>query len=122
MISPSSERHAELVARSLLFNAAFYANLLIHMLVALPTFVLPQCITVQISRSWGATSLWLVGAICGIRVAWHGREKIPRGPLLVASKHPSAWETFALLPLFSSPTAIAKRELLWLPLFGWCMC
>ena len=110
-----------LVARSLLFNVAFYLNLLLHMLVAIPTFVLPQPLMVQISRSWGATSLWLLRTICGIKVEWHGREKIPPGPLLVAAKHQSAWETFALLALFPSPTAIVKRELLRIPLFGWCM-
>jgi 1-acyl-sn-glycerol-3-phosphate acyltransferase len=121
MIKSSSASFAALVARSLLFNVAFYLNLLLHMLVAIPTFVLPQPIMVQISRSWGATSLWLLRTICGIKVEWHGREKIPPGPLLVAAKHQSAWETFALLPLFPSPTAIVKRELLHIPLFGWCM-
>jgi 1-acyl-sn-glycerol-3-phosphate acyltransferase len=48
-----------------------------------------------------------------------GLEKIPYGPLLVAAKHQSTWETFALLALFVDPTFIVKRELLWLPLFGW---
>ncbi len=121
MNKSSSIYFAGLVARSLLFNIAFYLNLLLHILVAIPTFVLPQPIMVQISRSWGATSLWLLRTICGIKVEWHGREKIPPGPLLVAAKHQSAWETFALLPLFPSPTAIVKRELLRIPLFGWCM-
>jgi 1-acyl-sn-glycerol-3-phosphate acyltransferase len=121
MTNRSSGSHAALVARSLLFNAAFYLNLLIHMLVAVPTFVLPQRVMVQISRSWGATSLWLLRVICGIKVEWHGREKIPKGAFLVAAKHQSAWETFALLPLFPYPTAIVKRELLPIPLFGWCM-
>jgi 1-acyl-sn-glycerol-3-phosphate acyltransferase len=121
MTNSTSASFAALVARSLLFNVAFYLNLLLHMLVAIPTFVLPQPTMVQISRSWGATSLWLLRTICGIKVEWHGREKIPSGPLLVAAKHQSAWETFALLPLFPNPTAIVKRELLRIPLFGWCM-
>ena len=50
-----------------------------------------------------------------------GREKIPHGALLVASKHQSAWDTFALLPLFSYPTYVLKRELTWIPFFGWCL-
>jgi 1-acyl-sn-glycerol-3-phosphate acyltransferase len=121
MTKAISASFVALVARSLLFNVAFYLNLLLHMLVAIPTFVLPQPFMVQISRSWGATSLWLLRTICGIKVEWHGREKIPPGALLVAAKHQSAWETFALLPLFPNPTAIVKRELLRIPLFGWCM-
>ena len=117
-----------LVARSLVFNAAFYLNLGLHMTVAIPTFVLPAWIMVQISRSWGATSLWLLRVICGIKVEWHGLEKIPKGAFLVAAKHQSAWETFALLPLFPMPTAswihdvksaLVKRELLRIPWFGW---
>lgn len=108
-----------LVARSLVFNAAFYLNLGLHMTVAIPTFGLPAWIMVQISRSWGATSLWLLRVICGIKVEWHGLEKIPKGAFLVAAKHQSAWETFALLPLFPMPTALVKRELLRIPWFGW---
>ena len=48
-----------------------------------------------------------------------GVEKIPPGPLLVAGKHQSAWETFAFLTLFDNPLFILKRELQWIPLFGW---
>ena len=116
---PIGSSNAMLVVRSLTFNAAFYINLGLHMTVAIPTFVLPQRIMVQISRSWGATSLWLLRVVCGIKVEWHGLENIPKGAFLVAAKHQSAWETFALLPLFPMPTAIVKRELLRIPWFGW---
>jgi 1-acyl-sn-glycerol-3-phosphate acyltransferase len=116
---PHGQSHALLVARSLVFNAAFYLNLGLHMLVATPTFLLPRRVMVQISRSWGATSIWLLRWICGIKVEWTGLEKIPKGAFLVAAKHQSAWETFALLPLFPYPTAIVKRELLHIPWFGW---
>ena len=43
----------------------------------------------------------------------------PDGPLIVASKHQSMWETFALLPFFDAPLFIYKRELAWIPFFGW---
>jgi 1-acyl-sn-glycerol-3-phosphate acyltransferase len=58
--------------------------------------------------------------ICGIKVEWRGLDRIPKGPLLVAAKHQSIWETFALVPMFPDPTFIIKRELMWIPLFGWC--
>ncbi len=57
--------------------------------------------------------------ICGVKVEIRGREKISDGPLLVASKHQSAWETFALVTLFPNPVFILKRELQWIPIFGW---
>jgi 1-acyl-sn-glycerol-3-phosphate acyltransferase len=52
-------------------------------------------------------------------VEYRGLEKIPDGPLIVASKHQSMWETFALLQFFDQPLFIFKRELKWIPLFGW---
>jgi 1-acyl-sn-glycerol-3-phosphate acyltransferase len=55
---------------------------------------------------------------CNIYVELRGLERIPKGPLLVAAKHQSAWETIALLPLFREPLFILKRELTWIPLFG----
>jgi 1-acyl-sn-glycerol-3-phosphate acyltransferase len=64
-------------------------------------------------------NLHLLRIVCGITVEWRGLEKIPAGACLVAAKHQSVWETFALLTLFRDPTYILKRELLWLPLFGW---
>src|SRR5207342_1866450 len=57
--------------------------------------------------------------VCGIEVEFRGLEKIPPGPLIVASKHQSLWETFALVPLLSDPAFIMKRELMWIPVFGW---
>jgi 1-acyl-sn-glycerol-3-phosphate acyltransferase len=57
--------------------------------------------------------------VCGITYEFRGLEKIPPGPLLIAAKHQSFWETFALLSLFSDPTFIIKRELMWIPFFGW---
>jgi len=109
-----------LVLRSLIFNALFYLNLAILMLAALPAFVLPRWAVVGLAKQWGRSSNWLLRVICGIRVEYRGLEKIPPGPLLIAAKHQSTWETFALLTLFSDPTFIIKRELMWIPLFGWC--
>ena len=48
-------------------------------------------------------------------------RKSRQAPLIVAAKHQSAWETFALLPLFDNPLFIVKRELQWIPIFGWLM-
>ena len=55
----------------------------------------------------------------GIKVEVRGRENLPDGGFIAAMKHQSAWETVALIPLFRSPTFILKRELRWIPIFGW---
>jgi len=65
--------------------------------------------------------LWMLRVICGIYVEWRGLEKIPHGALIVGAKHQSLWETFALLILFPDPAFIVKRELMWIPMFGWCL-
>jgi len=105
--------------RSLVFNLLFYVNLVILMIVALPTFFMPRRAILFMAKVWARTSIWLLGAICGTKVEWRGLERLPRGGFLVASKHQSLWETFALLPLFDEPTFILKRELQWIPIFGW---
>lgn len=109
-----------LVLRSLLFNLLFYLNLVALMFLALPAFLLPRRMMVELAKQWGRNSLWLLRVICGVKVEYRGRDKIPPGPLLIAAKHQSTWDTFALLHLFADPTFILKRELMWIPLFGWC--
>ncbi len=108
------------LVRSLVFNALFYLNTLCCLIVALPTFFLPYRAVVWVAKTWGRINLILL-PIAGMRYEIRGREKIPPGPLIVAAKHQSAWETFALLPLFDNPLFIVKRELMWIPIFGWLM-
>ncbi len=108
-----------LVIRSITFNILFYLNLGVLMMAAIPTFVMPRRAILEMAKFWARSSLWLLRVVCKLRCEIRGLEKIPPGPLIVASKHHSTWETFALLTLFDDPTFIIKRELMWIPLFGW---
>ena len=105
--------------RSLLFNALFYLNTLVWLILALPTFFLPYRAIVWVAQTWGRVSLVLLRIVAGIDYEVRGRDKIPRGAAIVAAKHQSAWETFALMTLFDNPAIILKRELQWIPVFGW---
>jgi 1-acyl-sn-glycerol-3-phosphate acyltransferase len=107
------------IVRSVVFNILFYLNLFAHLLVAMPTIVLPRRAIVAVAKFWARSSLWLLRHICNIKTEFRGLEKIPRGAVLVASKHQSLWETFALLVIFDDPAYILKRELIFIPLFGW---
>jgi len=107
-----------LILRSLAFNLLFYVNLILHVIVAIPTYALPRRAFMAVAKSWGRTTNALMW-VAGIRVEFRGLEKIPPGSLLVASKHQSVWETAALLPLFDDPAYVFKRELGWIPIFGW---
>jgi 1-acyl-sn-glycerol-3-phosphate acyltransferase len=107
------------IIRSIVFNVLFYLNLLVLLCLALPTLVLPRGAILGVVRFWARSNNWLLRTVCGITVELRGLQRIPPGPLLVASKHQSVWETFALVPLFADPAFILKRELTWLPFFGW---
>ena len=107
------------VARSLIFNALFYVNITIRMIVALPTILLPYSFLHGVLRRYASSTLRFLRVVCGTKVEWRGREKLPAGPCIVACKHQSLWETFALFMLLPDPTYVLKRELMWLPLFGW---
>lgn len=63
--------------------------------------------------------MWLLRVICGIRMEVRGAQNIPAQPCIVMCKHQSAWETFALQTVFPPQVWVLKRELLWLPFFGW---
>ena len=108
-----------ILVRSIAFNALFYLVLLAYLVVALPTLLLPRWGILRLAQNWARTNLALLRIVCRIEVDWRGLEKIPPGAVLVAAKHQSTWETFALLTLFRDPTFIIKRELLWIPFYGW---
>src|ERR1700730_7146860 len=105
--------------RSLVFNVLFYLLLVCWLIVAIPTFLMPRWAILSIAKYWARSSIWLLRVICNTKVEYRGTEKIPEGPLIVASKHQSMWETFALMPFFEAPLFIYKRELAWIPFFGW---
>jgi 1-acyl-sn-glycerol-3-phosphate acyltransferase len=114
-----------IVVRSILYNILFYLNLVVLLFVALLTIALPRRAVLKMAETWGRVSVWLLRVVCGTRMEIRGLEHLGgrrlEGPLIIAAKHQSTWETFALLKLFDDFTFIVKRELMWLPIFGWCM-
>jgi 1-acyl-sn-glycerol-3-phosphate acyltransferase len=108
------------IIRSVLFNVLFYLVLFVYLIVALPTFLMPRAALVWLVRMWVKTSMWLLRVVCDLRYEVVGLEKIPPGAAIIASKHQSLWETFALMLPFPDPAYILKRELMWIPFFGWC--
>jgi 1-acyl-sn-glycerol-3-phosphate acyltransferase len=117
--SRSDRSIAVVVIRSIAFNVVFYVNLVVLMVLALPSLVMPYRAILEMAKIWGRTSLKLLRWICGLKAEFRGLENIPPGPLIVAAKHQSMWETFVLVSLFDDPTFIIKRELMWIPIFGW---
>jgi 1-acyl-sn-glycerol-3-phosphate acyltransferase len=108
-----------IAVRSVAFNVLFYLNTALWLIAALPTFFMPYRAILAVAKAWGRSNLVLLRVVAGIDFEVRGRAKIPQGAVIVAAKHQSTWETFALLWLFDNPTFIIKRELQWIPIFGW---
>jgi 1-acyl-sn-glycerol-3-phosphate acyltransferase len=107
--------------RSTIFNIVFYVHMTIVFIVVTPVyFFLPQRWCMAIVASWARRTLWLLRIICGTRVEFRGTENIPQdGRYILAAKHQSIWETFALLAVEPNPGVVIKRELLYVPVWGW---
>ncbi len=108
-----------IIARSALFNIVFYINNILWFFVCLPSLLLPPGYAWLVPKAWAAFDTWLFERIIGCRIEYRGVDNIPKGPLIIASKHQSALETLALVPLFDKIAFVLKRQLMWIPLFGW---
>ncbi|ATQ66799.1 MULTISPECIES: lysophospholipid acyltransferase family protein [Methylosinus] len=108
-----------LYLRSLIFNIAFFTNVIVLMLIWLPALAMPRQASLTLGRAWGRTSLWWLEKIVGLKVEFRGLENIPKGPVIVACKHQSIWETFVLPLHFPDFSFILKHELIYIPFFGW---
>lgn len=105
--------------RSLLFQVTFYAWTVVTMLLYFPLLLAPRRAIVAAGRLWCRGVLVLLRATTGLGHRVLGREHIPEGPCLYAFKHQSAWETIAAPLLVADPAVIMKRELAWIPFYGW---
>lgn len=106
---------------SALFNAIMWLSVVVYAPLMLLTFPLPFRSRYYLISRWVAFQIWLLGVLCGVRHEVHGRDHLPPGPAIVMAKHQSTWETFALPLIFPPQTWVIKRELMWVPLFGWAL-
>jgi 1-acyl-sn-glycerol-3-phosphate acyltransferase len=105
--------------RSALFALALVAVTPPYALIALATFPLPRLVRYRIISGWSRLVVRLARAVCGIRWRVEGREHLPANPAVILAKHQSAWETLAFQEIFPPQVLVLKKELLWLPFFGW---
>lgn len=105
--------------RSLIFAIYMYGLMVVFGILGLPTLLGP--------RSWARGMLktylfvlWFgLRWICGVRYEVRGREHLPEGGALIASKHQSMWETLAFWGILPDPAIILKKSLVYMPFFGW---
>jgi 1-acyl-sn-glycerol-3-phosphate acyltransferase len=105
--------------RSLIFVVVFYVNTALFLLLGSWLLAAPRSWAMAGLKAHARASLWLLKVIVGTRMEVRGLERLPARPFLVAAKHQSAWDTFALVPLFHDPALIMKAELMHIPFYGW---
>src|SRR6267143_1768974 len=105
--------------RSSLFALALIIVTPPYAVLALATFPLPRLLRYRLISGWSRLVVLLARVILGIRWRVEGREHLPDQPAVILAKHQSAWETMAFQLLFPPQVLVLKRELLWIPFFGW---
>ncbi|HEX2760937.1 MAG TPA: lysophospholipid acyltransferase family protein [Rhizomicrobium sp.] len=103
--------------RSAAFLLWFALISVILSLIFVPVLILPRGATIWLARLWARATFWGLKVFAGI--GFEVRGVPPKGPVLVASKHMSMWDTLALYLVLDSPGIVLKRELLYVPFFGW---
>ena len=107
--------------RAILFTVLFYGWTTLAGIFVLPLLLGPPVPILAYSRLWIRVSLWLLRVTVGLSHRAIGAENIPTGPVLFAVKHQSAWDTLAINLIVRDAAIVLKRELTWIPLFGWCL-
>ena len=105
--------------RSFLYAVGMWIFTPIFTTLSLLTFPLPRRTRYILISGWARSMLWWLRITCGLRYRVIGRENIPDHPSVILCKHQSAWETLALQQIFPPQVWVLKRELLWIPFFGW---
>ncbi len=108
-----------LVIRSTIFLLIQLVLTPLFSTLAILTFPFSPLTRYRLISSYARTMLWVLRGVCGIRHEVIGIENIPSAPCVVLCKHQSAWETLALQAIFPPQAWVLKRELLWIPFFGW---
>jgi 1-acyl-sn-glycerol-3-phosphate acyltransferase len=108
-----------ILIRSLAFQLGLYVFTAIAAIAGLPLLLLPWRYTMAFGAAWAALVLKLLQWCVGLRHEVRGREHLPAGPAIIAMKHQSAWDTFAVPVVFGDAAIVSKKELMLVPFYGW---
>jgi 1-acyl-sn-glycerol-3-phosphate acyltransferase len=105
--------------RALAFYIAFFGVTALLGVAGLPLLLTPRRWVMRFGRFWARCVLALLKAIVGLAGEIRGREHVPAGPCIIAMKHQSAWDTLILPVVLDDFAVVVKRELLFVPFYGW---
>lgn len=105
--------------RAIVFWIGFYISTIVVTAILSVSFIFPFRVRYVISKAWPLFNLWWLKITCGLAYEIEGFDNIPDDSVIFMSKHQSTWETITY-QLFMPPMVwVLKRELLWIPIFGW---
>ncbi|HET6628523.1 MAG TPA: lysophospholipid acyltransferase family protein [Woeseiaceae bacterium] len=108
-----------LLLRSLAFQAYFFVSVIVFAFLVFLSWPLPYRVRYGLTTIWAKGMLWAGRFFCGLDYRIEGLENLPDRPSVILSKHSTVFEAYALIVFLPRQTWVAKRELSWLPIFGW---
>lgn len=109
------------IFRAALFYAGFVALTVSASIVTCLLFFLPFKLLQRIATTGNYLVMQWLRLTCNIKIVVSGTENIPSGACVILSNHQSTWEAFYMQWFFQPACFILKRELLWIPFFGWAL-
>jgi 1-acyl-sn-glycerol-3-phosphate acyltransferase len=110
-----------LAVRSFLFLILFFGAALVLSAAELLVFWAPFRVKWGVAVAWAKFSLWAGKVLCGLDVTTEGQENIPDEPAVYLIKHTTILEVYWQIAALPPHAWVLKRELLWLPVFGWAL-
>jgi len=107
--------------RSLLYSFVMWVSTIMVALIAVFLVFSPFHTRSKYIRPYAQFNVWALKVICGVRYEVVGRENIPTETFILLSNHQSTWETFVLQLIFPPLSFVIKKELLYVPFFGWAL-
>lgn len=108
-----------ILLRSLVFFIFYVVTAVPFSCLAVLLWPLPFKKRYAVVSQWAKINIWFLGKTCNLHFEVEGKEHIGEQPAVIICKHQSAWETLALQAVFPPQVWVLKRELLWIPFFGW---
>ena len=105
--------------RNLIFTIFFFTGIVTISIIFLPALILPQTFVLFGGKLMGYWAKFCLNFFLSTKVIVKGKENIPNDKFFIAASHQSMFETFYLQTIFNSPIFILKKELLYIPIFGW---
>jgi 1-acyl-sn-glycerol-3-phosphate acyltransferase len=106
---------------SIAFTSLMFLSVPFYGLALIVVALFSQRLTYAVVVAWVDAMLFLLRVLCGLGYSVEGRENLPSSTAVVLMKHSSTWETLAQVQMFPLQTWVLKRELLWIPFFGWAL-